>query len=589
MRVHYGDGSTKYNDMTDLKKQTCNKFTIDANYKKSEEEKWHKKLLSSSRTELVRLCNELNRDTKGTKTALIDSLLSYVYPQDEASDDEHSDMQSGKPDDDDLGARLITVSPNTVEVSSSVKGLTSVNTKDGCFTVDLVLMLDWFDPDLVNSTFKSDKEDNPGNPGYNSWFPKYVIDNKLDEVEMDRDDDESSPRINDSNIGLGKITARCNVTLRAIFDVMDFPYDVHFLPIVLKTRSEKEDRKESYHHDSNHVPMVHGGNIRKKKFLKGEDGEFVLDSNREKIPHAHSFARRANWTEEFVLHPILVANDHNSTIKNLESKHMTDKDIRDEAKRMKEKDKYSIGIVIKRKAMQINRNVTFYVWLLESLCVIVWGYSPGKLDNRSDIVLQLVLAVMGFKYSIQEKLPSVSYQTLLDKYIFYGFMLLWLVGLGNVIIKLYSVDDEQHSDNVENVFTSIGRTYDVVKKHIQLPEGETLYSQLLYGQLHSQIYCQICSQVFSDMSLAMKLNIGMFLFYLVFCVAKLIHLIYEGSRRQNHSWKLWNDLAMIKKNNMKLDDFSALWDRSGGHAVSKKGMEREAKQVKKRKSMMMRN
>merc|ERR1711871_1885688 len=84
--------------------------------------------------------------------------------------------------------------------------------------------------------------------------------------------------------------------------------------------------------------------------------------------------------------------------------------------------------------IMLQRNITYYMWnvvLIES-CLVAASLSvmlllPEDFSDRMAISLTLLLTTVAFKQVVSGYLPSISYLTILDKYIIGGFLMQILV------------------------------------------------------------------------------------------------------------------------------------------------------------------
>jgi hypothetical protein len=541
MRVHYGSLEQTKKQRQALAKKECYEFVINTNYRECEKYDKYRKM---DKPKLVEECKEKDLDAVGKPTTLISRLMTW------RSWKKSTVAKKGSGEFKPPQARFVNVRPKHVEVSSSIKAVTEINVKDGSFTVDFTLMLDWFDPALVNSEFisKEEAEESEEPSCKPSWFPEFIIDNLISEVD-NGDASARAPRINDSGVGTAKITMRRQTTLRAMYNVKNFPFDVSFLPIVLRSISEKVDRRGREVDGRTYVNLVDGGNIRKppkSSVLKTMDGTSLS------IPIAHEVARKAKWTTEFDFHPTVVSNDFGATIESLDDDDdLSPEEIDKEREHLLDDDKYAFGIIAKRDPTSVTYNVTIYALLIQASAMLVWGFSPSDLGQRSAVILQLMVATMGFKSSIQEKLPDVNYKTKLDLYIFENFVVLTLIAVMSFFIALFA---EEQSTQVETLKSESGSFALKLNNSIQ------------------------------EHGFAECVDFVMFLiwFYrLTVCTYRLFH---SGKTKQDVQYSQWNKVALMKNEPMKLTEFAALWDITEGW-YSTRGNDR-GKIMKKRREKM---
>ena len=72
--------------------------------------------------------------------------------------------------------------------------------------------------------------------------------------------------------------------------------------------------------------------------------------------------------------------------------------------------------------MRVERRAGYWVFnVLQPLFIVTtsmfasYAFSPDEFSDRCSITLTTLLAMVAFKYVISEKLPNISYATLIDK------------------------------------------------------------------------------------------------------------------------------------------------------------------------------
>lgn len=91
-------------------------------------------------------------------------------------------------------------------------------------------------------------------------------------------------------------------------------------------------------------------------------------------------------------------------------------------------------VVVQRKAWFYELNVMFILFCLTTLAFVTYFITPTRdeLGEMIGIDLTLILTTVAFRFVIADKLPSVNYSTVLDKYITTSFFFLMLVIVENV-------------------------------------------------------------------------------------------------------------------------------------------------------------
>ena len=92
----------------------------------------------------------------------------------------------------------------------------------------------------------------------------------------------------------------------------------------------------------------------------------------------------------------------------------------------------------------VQRKATFYLWkiMLVQSFLVIWSWSVFFVDStdlldRYEVLLNLFLAAVAFLIVVNDKLPKVSYLTLLDKSLLGTFVLLFLTGLESWMVFIF--------------------------------------------------------------------------------------------------------------------------------------------------------
>ena len=383
-------------------------------------------------------------------------------------------------------------------------------------------MFDWFDPEAIGSTCGAEP----------IWSPKIQIYNKIGEiVDPGEDESDNDARVHDGSLGLAKITRRVRGSFRAHFKVHDFPFDVHLLPVTLKTRSEKQDLANTKDKRRKYVKMVHGGNIRK--------GVLESKGDRPGLRACHSFASKADWLEEFNIQETVVSNNHSSDVDDLYfPPTMTQEEVATEKKLLQDRDKYTFGIVVRRDSKNTFLNVFLYLVMIQSLSVLLWGLPPSSLDDRAEIILTILLTIVAFKYVIQDKLPDVPYTTMMDWYLIKCFIFLWALGL-TCLLTVWFVDKRE--DSVD----------------------------------HQVTFWTLTTFQLSSFTTATYIDLSCFCLTIFWLLSAPVMMIRGGQAAQRKSFKRWNQMAAnssrSSKRRIHIDDFKALWNSSNGDDIALSG------------------
>lgn len=86
-------------------------------------------------------------------------------------------------------------------------------------------------------------------------------------------------------------------------------------------------------------------------------------------------------------------------------------------------------------------NILFPLFMISTCAITSYGAPPDELDTRSSIVLTVLLAIIGFKYMIADKLPVINYSTLIDKYVLGCFTFSFIIAIEQSLAKReWSID-----------------------------------------------------------------------------------------------------------------------------------------------------
>jgi hypothetical protein len=88
-----------------------------------------------------------------------------------------------------------------------------------------------------------------------------------------------------------------------------------------------------------------------------------------------------------------------------------------------------LDLVAKRVYNYYLYNIALVVFLIASLSVLSFCVELQDLANRTSITLTLLLTSVAFKITLSEKLPNVAYLTLLDQYILWSLVFLYMVAM----------------------------------------------------------------------------------------------------------------------------------------------------------------
>ena len=99
----------------------------------------------------------------------------------------------------------------------------------------------------------------------------------------------------------------------------------------------------------------------------------------------------------------------------------------------------NVKLSLERRPWYYLLNVAFIDGALVSISLSVLLVPPEDFADRSAMSLTLLLTAVAFKQVVASHLPSISYFTLLDKYVMCGFVMQCLVVLQNAIAASYTL------------------------------------------------------------------------------------------------------------------------------------------------------
>eukprot|EP00466_Bigelowiella_natans_P014305 jgi/Bigna1/85243/estExt_fgenesh1_pg.C_30049 len=258
-----------------------------------------------------------------------------------------------------------------VEVCVKVYSVRNINMQEGTFDAEFTVMLDWSDPSLQGAKGKDkvDFEDH--------FYPSFFVENATSEPEPVGG--EALPRLRPEPNHV-TLTQRYRGNLRTTFNVRDFPLDVQYLQILIKSRTISDGTK----------------------WTNGEK--------------SHMIARNADELPDMTLVKI-------------------DGGPKSSKNRDNFMDQYLIQICTLRESQGL-------IWGLGmpllSIMVISFGVFILDLDalgERLGLVITNMLTMVAIKWVLEARLPSVPYLTLADWYIMLCFFLMVLQALFCMLIS----------------------------------------------------------------------------------------------------------------------------------------------------------
>ena len=78
-------------------------------------------------------------------------------------------------------------------------------------------------------------------------------------------------------------------------------------------------------------------------------------------------------------------------------------------------------MLVERRIGYWYTNVMLPIFIVTSCVLPSYAVPPDAFGDRAAILFTLLLAQVAYKYVIADKLPKISYMTLLDSYVFFCF------------------------------------------------------------------------------------------------------------------------------------------------------------------------
>lgn len=124
-----------------------------------------------------------------------------------------------------------------------------------------------------------------------------------------------------------------------------------------------------------------------------------------------------------------------------------------------------IQIWCRRKYMFWFYNIILPVTLFTLVAFVACLEDGENLADRCSITLTVLLTNVAYKYMIADKLPSVNYLTLIDRYSYFSFLFMFVVVLENAVVKRWETARDAEASIVIGmlVFWGVSIVYYIVK------------------------------------------------------------------------------------------------------------------------------
>ncbi|KAI8502325.1 hypothetical protein Bbelb_199130 [Branchiostoma belcheri] len=266
-----------------------------------------------------------------------------------------------------------------VLIKASIVSLTDIDTVKQSFSAEVWLSACFKEPLLKG---KKDREEVDW---ADQWDPRIVLFNA---VTVDKEEIKHNLILTDmDDIPIVQITRRVQATFKEPMKLANFPFDYQKLTIKLRSR----------------WPM---DQVELRKNMGAKD-----------TIRTDTFTASQEWK----LYGHLLC-EHDVTKRDLST---SDKQF----------PLYNITLHVKRKTGFYVWNVALLMFLIMSLSFTAFSVSPDKPESRLSVSLTLLLTSVAFKFMVSQNLPTISYLTLLDKYVLLCMIFQCLVAVQNALVS----------------------------------------------------------------------------------------------------------------------------------------------------------
>ncbi|KAK2553672.1 Cys-loop ligand-gated ion channel [Acropora cervicornis] len=273
-----------------------------------------------------------------------------------------------------------------VGIRASVISVGDIDTVGQQFKCDLYLSACWAEPRLQGKT----TEDLDWN---NEWHPRIVFFNALEIEKVHKNHFLIYEEGNE--IPYACETYRMKGSFRENLELWDFPLDYQELTITLM--SDWTNKQVKFEKD-----LKKADNIRPETFTA--DQEWFLCRH--------------------------VVTESTDTIKT-EGSSANDYPL------------YHIKCHVKRKNGYYLWNIAMIIFLIDILSFCSFSVDISSPSDRLSVTLTLLLTAVAFKFVVSQSLPTISYLTLLDKYVLSGLIFLGFMAIENAVAAVIPNPDDQ--------------------------------------------------------------------------------------------------------------------------------------------------
>lgn len=104
---------------------------------------------------------------------------------------------------------------------------------------------------------------------------------------------------------------------------------------------------------------------------------------------------------------------------------------------------YHIKCHVKRKNGYYLWNIAMIIFLIDILSFCSFSVDISSPSDRLSVTLTLLLTAVAFKFVVAQSLPTISYLTLLDKYVLSGLIFLGFMAIENAVAAVIPNPDDQ--------------------------------------------------------------------------------------------------------------------------------------------------
>lgn len=275
----------------------------------------------------------------------------------------------------------------TVGIRASIISVGDIDTVGQQFKCDFYLSACWAEPRLVGHSPSEDIDWN------NEWHPRIVFFNALEIEKIQKNHYLFYEEGNEIPFALE--TYRIKGSFRENLELWDFPLDYQELTITLMSDWTNK--------------LV----------------EFEKDLKKADTIRPETFTADQEW---FLCRHVVT--ESTSTVKT-EGSSVNDYPL------------YHIRCHVKRKNGYYLWNIAMIIFLIDILSFCSFSVDITSPSDRLSVTLTLLLTAVAFKFVVSQSLPTISYLTLLDKYVLSGLVFLGCMAIENAVAAVIPDPDDQ--------------------------------------------------------------------------------------------------------------------------------------------------